>query len=98
MWTAVKEKKFESDLRINELYLSSSENKARKKIQVCTGFEPMTFAISVQRSTKWANKPSESWFAVHRYDFHKFTVVYFALHGFIWNQHNDQLPVGIHES
>ena len=35
----------ESDLR-NEHYLSSSENKTRKKIQACTGFEPMTFIYS----------------------------------------------------
>ena len=35
---------------------------------------------------------------VNRYDFHKFTVIYSSLHGFIWNKHNDQLPVGIHDS
>ena len=58
----------------------------------------MAFAISVQRSTNWANKPSGSWSAVHRYDFHEFTVNYSSLHGFIWNQYNDQLPVGIHDS
>ena len=32
-----------------------------------------------------------------RYDFHIFTVIYSSLHRFIWNQHNDQLPVGIAE-
>ncbi|CAH3151941.1 unnamed protein product, partial [Pocillopora meandrina] len=26
------------------------------------------------------------------------SVVYSSLHGFIWNLHNDQLPVGIHNS
>ena len=31
---------------------------------------------------------------VHICDFHKFTVIYSSLHGFIWNQRNDQLPVG----
>ena len=30
---------YESDLRSNEHHLSSSENKAQKKIQACTGFE-----------------------------------------------------------
>ena len=30
---------YESNLRSKEHYLSSSENKALKKIQVCTGFE-----------------------------------------------------------
>ena len=28
------------------------------------------------------------------YDFHIFPVVYLPLHGFIRNQHDDQLPVG----
>ena len=42
----------------NELYLRSSENKAWKKIQTCTGFEPMTSTIPVQRFTNWANKPT----------------------------------------
>ena len=54
----------ESDLRSDVHYLGSSENKAwkkkKKKIQACTGFEPMTCAIPVQRSTNWANKPTGS--------------------------------------
>ena len=29
------------------------------------------------------------------YDFHVFTTVYSPLHGFIWDQHIDQLPVGL---
>ena len=33
--------------------------------------------------------------AVQIYDFHIFTVVYSPLHGFIWYQHNEQLPVGL---
>ena len=32
--------------------------------------------------------------AVHIYDFHLFSH-YSPLHGFIWNQHDDQLPVGL---
>ena len=32
-----------------------------KKIQARTGFELMTCAIPVQRSTNWANKPSGSY-------------------------------------
>ena len=47
---------YESDLRSNEHYLSSSENKVSKMVQACTGFEPMTSAISVQCSTNWAYK------------------------------------------
>ena len=33
--------------------------------------------------------------AVQIYDCYIFTVVYSSLHGFIWNQHNGQLPVGL---
>ena len=29
------------------------------------------------------------------HDFHTFTVVYSSLYGLIWNQHNDQLSVGL---
>ena len=51
----------ESDPCSNVHYLSSSENKDWKKIQACMGFEPMTSAIPVQRSTNWANKLTGSW-------------------------------------
>ena len=36
-----------------------------------------------------------SLFAVHSYNFHIFTVTYSSLHGFIWDQHNGQLLVGL---
>ena len=32
--------------------------------------------------------------SAHIYDFHTFTVMYSSLGGFIYNQDNDQLPVG----
>ena len=32
-----------------------------EKIQARMGFEPMTSAIPVQRSTNWAYKPTGSW-------------------------------------
>ena len=47
IWTADKDVN-ESDPRSNVHYLGSSENKACKKIQAYTGFEPMTSAIPVQ--------------------------------------------------
>ena len=51
IWTADNDVN-ESDPRSNVHYLiGSNENKAWKKIQACTGFEPMTYAIPVQRST-----------------------------------------------
>ena len=52
---------YESDLRINEHYYSSSENMAWKKNKAYTGFKPMTIVIPVQCSTNWAKKPTESW-------------------------------------
>ena len=42
--------------RSYEYHWTSSENKAWKKIQVRTGFQPMTFTIPVQRSTNWAKR------------------------------------------
>ena len=54
-------REYESDLRSNEHYLSSSQNKTWKKIQVFTGFESMTSVIPVQCFTNWANKPTVSW-------------------------------------
>ena len=33
--------------------------------------------------------------AVHIADFHMFTVIYSSLHGFIWNQQSDHLPLGL---
>ena len=33
--------------------------------------------------------------AVQICDFHIFKVIYSSLHGFIWNQHKDQLPAGL---
>ena len=40
---------------------SSSEKKAWKKIQACTGYESMTSAIPVHYSTNWAKKPTGCW-------------------------------------
>ena len=47
----------------------SCVKKAWKKPQACTGFEPLTSAIPVQRSTNSANKPTGSrslnWFLIN---------------------------------
>ena len=43
-----------SDPRSYEHYWTSS--------WIGPGFEPSTFAIPVQRSINWANKPTGSWF------------------------------------
>ena len=55
IWTADKDVN-ESDPRSNVHYLGSSENKAWKKIQDCTGFEPMTSAIPVSQRS-WVQIP-----------------------------------------
>ena len=45
-----------------------SSKRKHKKIQACTGFEPLTSVITVQRSGNWANKPTWSrsfkWFVI----------------------------------
>ena len=41
--------------------LKQLRKESLKKIQARTGFEPMTSAIPVQRSTNWAIKPTGSW-------------------------------------
>ena len=38
---------------------------------------------------------SKSLSAVQVYDFHIFPAIYSPLHGFIWNQHSDQLLIGL---
>ena len=50
-----------SDPRSYEHYWTNSWNKAWKIFQARSGFEPMTFAIPLQRSTNWANMPNGSW-------------------------------------
>ena len=71
--------KYESDLRSNEHSLRSSENKVPK---IFRPVRDLNSSIFISFST------------AHIYDFHLFIVMYSSLHGFIWNQHNDQLPVG----
>ena len=62
-------------------YLSSSKNKAWKKIEARTGFDPMTSTISMQRSINWVKIRPERWrFHIHffirsSHDFYIFTVL-----------------------
>ena len=58
-----------------------TRRKPEKKIPACTGFEPLTIAILHP--------------AVLRYDFHIFTTSSSSFHGFITNQFNDLLSVGL---
>ena len=57
--------------RSSQLYtqLMQLRNESRKKVRACTGFELLTSAIRVQRSTNWANKPTGSrslnWFVIN---------------------------------
>ena len=50
-------------------------------------------AIFSVMNTTWAVVKILS--AVQIYDFHIFTVVYSPLYGLIWNQHDNQLPIGL---
>ena len=50
-------------------------------------------AIFLVMNTTWAVVKILS--AVQIYDFHIFTVVYSPLYGLIWNQHDNQLPIGL---
>ena len=87
-------KKLENDLHSNEHYLNCSENKTWKKFRLVRDLNPWHLRY-------WCSALSTeltSHVAIHRYHFYKFTVIYSSLHGFIWNQHNDQHPVGIHDS
>ena len=71
--------KYESDLCSNEHSLRSSENKVPEIFRPVRDLKSSIFI---------------SFSAAHIYDFHLFIVIYSSLHGFIWNQHNNQLPVG----
>ena len=51
IWTADKDMN-ESDPRSDVHYLGSSENKAWKKFQACTGFEPMTSALPTELTSQ----------------------------------------------
>ena len=77
-----------------------------EKIQACTGFKPMTVQAWIFSGLFFHNCSSSvhyceiafifmSLSAVQIYDFQIVTVVYSPLPGFILNQHNDQLPVGL---
>ena len=61
----------------------------RKKIQACKG---LNFLV-VFRNAKIVSIFT-SLTAIHIYDFHIFMVIYSPLHGFIYDQHDDQLLVG----
>ena len=62
----------------------------------CFTFTSIHLQVCLKAKNKdsWANI-FELLSAVQIYDFHIFLAVYLSLHGFIWNQHNDQLPVGL---
>ena len=66
--------------------LSGCEKKVWKKIQACTGFEPMTSAMPVQCSSNWVIKPTGSWsyqFVIYPWRMNKMNVniwnIYFEL-------------------
>ena len=75
-----------------EHYLSGSENKARKrKIQSCTGVEPVISAIPVHCFTNWANKPTGSW------SFCWFAISPWMMDKWLWIYENHIFELGIIE-
>ena len=58
MWTADKDVSMKAIFAVMNATRTVVKTKPEKKIQVCAGFEPMTFAIPVQCSTNWADKPT----------------------------------------
>ena len=75
----------ESDLHSNEHYLSSSENKTRKTIQACMGFEPMTFIYSQSFSNYTINNYNFEQEELLWFDFDLFCLFCFVfLLAYIW--------------
>ena len=85
-----------SDPRSYGHYLSSSENNAWKNSGlwgICTHnyfTASWVVFINVRIASVFVSSTT-----VYIYDFHIFTVIYSPLRGFIWNQHNNQFPVGL---
>ena len=58
-------------------------------------FSGIIFTTAQVEYTLLGGSPSfTSLTAVQIHDFHMFLAVYSSLHGLIWNQHNNQFPVG----
>ena len=73
-----------------------AEVKSSNPVQAWIFFSGLIFITAqVVFSTVKISFTFTSLSAVQIYDFYIFTVVYSSLHGFIWNQHNGQLPVGL---
>ena len=60
MWTADKEVNMKAIFAVMNNTWAVVKIRLQKT-QACTGFEPMTSAVPVQRSTNWADKPTGSW-------------------------------------
>ena len=51
----------EIDMKAVFAVMKIRPEKKKKSLKSCTGFELSTFAIPVQCSSHWANKPTRSW-------------------------------------
>ena len=77
---------YESGLRNNEHYVSSTDFFIRPYF---LHFLSSAHCCEDRFHIRFFMRSSHIWFS------YIFTIVYTSLHGFIWDQHNDQLPVGL---
>ena len=89
MCTVVEETNIEVVLAVVNTTELVAKIRPWKKIQVCTGFEPVTSAIWLITESCFHicffNRTAHIWIS---YIYSHYT----PLGGFIWNQHNEQLP------
>ena len=81
--------KWKKTIAVNRCNFCSSKGKP-KKIQACTGFEPLTSVILVQCSTNWANNPTGC-----RSELVCYTCK--PLDGWQWNNENIKIIFSIHK-
>ena len=86
---------YETDLCSSEHYLSSGENKTWKKLMTSAILVFFSFFRPYFHCCSGSVHYSKDKFNIHVFIYMIFTVIYSSLNRFIWNQHNDQLPVGL---
>ena len=98
---------YEADLHSNKHFLSSVENKTWKNFHACTTRDLNAWPLRYRFFFSFRPYFHYCSGSVHyskdhfnsclypQFTYMIFTVIYSSLNRFIWNQHNDQLPVGL---
>ena len=98
---------YEADLHSNKHFLSSVENKTWKNFHACTTRDLNAWPLQYRFFFSFRPYFHYCSGSVHyskdhfnsclypQFTYMIFTVIYSSLNRFIWNQHNDQLPVGL---